>query len=167
MVDKAKVVKTDIQISNGVIHVIDEVLMPPAHQSQPQGKKKGQLRPVHSYLECKRSDQAVRADELVAAETKFVGTRLSGIWIPKSISVRLVRVIINSEPKRRGSFEKTSVDQAQRQVSCPARLSRRLPFAWNFLGHSTKENKMKLIWAYGGTALTGALFGFLPTRLMT
>ena len=31
MVDKAKVVKTDIQTSNGVIHVIDELLMPPTH----------------------------------------------------------------------------------------------------------------------------------------
>jgi uncharacterized surface protein with fasciclin (FAS1) repeats len=30
MVDKAKVVKTDIQCSNGVIHVIDSVLMPEA-----------------------------------------------------------------------------------------------------------------------------------------
>lgn len=30
MVDKAKVVKTDIQCSNGVIHVIDSVIMPAA-----------------------------------------------------------------------------------------------------------------------------------------
>lgn len=30
MVDKAKVVKTDIQCSNGVIHVIDAVIMPAA-----------------------------------------------------------------------------------------------------------------------------------------
>ena len=30
MVDKAKVVKTDIQCSNGVIHVIDAVILPPA-----------------------------------------------------------------------------------------------------------------------------------------
>ena len=30
MVDKAKVVKTDIAASNGVIHVVDSVLMPPA-----------------------------------------------------------------------------------------------------------------------------------------
>jgi uncharacterized surface protein with fasciclin (FAS1) repeats len=30
MVDKANVVKTDIQASNGVIHVIDTVIMPPA-----------------------------------------------------------------------------------------------------------------------------------------
>ena len=30
MVDKAKVVKTDIACTNGVIHVIDSVLMPPA-----------------------------------------------------------------------------------------------------------------------------------------
>ena len=30
MVDKAKVVKTDIQCSNGVIHVIDSILMPEA-----------------------------------------------------------------------------------------------------------------------------------------
>jgi uncharacterized surface protein with fasciclin (FAS1) repeats len=29
MVDKAKVIKTDIEASNGVIHVIDTVLMPP------------------------------------------------------------------------------------------------------------------------------------------
>lgn len=29
MVDNAKVIKTDIQASNGVIHVIDTVLMPP------------------------------------------------------------------------------------------------------------------------------------------
>lgn len=50
MVDKAKVVKTDIQISNGVIHVIDEVLMPPAHQSQPQGKKRASFgRSIHIW----------------------------------------------------------------------------------------------------------------------
>ena len=30
MVDKAKVVKTDIQCTNGVIHVIDSVIMPAA-----------------------------------------------------------------------------------------------------------------------------------------
>jgi uncharacterized surface protein with fasciclin (FAS1) repeats len=30
MVDKAKVVKADIETSNGVIHVIDAVIMPPA-----------------------------------------------------------------------------------------------------------------------------------------
>jgi uncharacterized surface protein with fasciclin (FAS1) repeats len=30
MVDKAKVVKADVQTSNGVIHVIDTVLLPPA-----------------------------------------------------------------------------------------------------------------------------------------
>ena len=30
MVDKAKVVKTDIECSNGVIHVIDSVILPPA-----------------------------------------------------------------------------------------------------------------------------------------
>jgi uncharacterized surface protein with fasciclin (FAS1) repeats len=30
MVDKAKVVKTDIECSNGVIHVIDAVILPPA-----------------------------------------------------------------------------------------------------------------------------------------
>ena len=30
MVDKAKVVKTDIVCSNGVIHVIDTVILPPA-----------------------------------------------------------------------------------------------------------------------------------------
>ena len=30
MVDKAKVVKADIEASNGVIHVIDAVIMPPA-----------------------------------------------------------------------------------------------------------------------------------------
>ena len=30
MVDKAKVVKADIEASNGVIHVIDSVIMPPA-----------------------------------------------------------------------------------------------------------------------------------------
>ena len=30
MVDKAKVVKTDIQCSNGVIHVVDSVIMPAA-----------------------------------------------------------------------------------------------------------------------------------------
>jgi uncharacterized surface protein with fasciclin (FAS1) repeats len=29
MVDKARVVKTDIAASNGVIHVIDHVLLPP------------------------------------------------------------------------------------------------------------------------------------------
>lgn len=29
MVDKAKVIKTDIQTTNGVIHVIDTVIMPP------------------------------------------------------------------------------------------------------------------------------------------
>jgi uncharacterized surface protein with fasciclin (FAS1) repeats len=29
MVDKARVVKTDIAASNGVIHVIDTVLLPP------------------------------------------------------------------------------------------------------------------------------------------
>jgi uncharacterized surface protein with fasciclin (FAS1) repeats len=32
MIDKAKVVKADIEASNGVIHVVDAVLMPPAHQ---------------------------------------------------------------------------------------------------------------------------------------
>ena len=32
MVDKAKVVKTDIQCSNGVIHVIDSVIMPAAQK---------------------------------------------------------------------------------------------------------------------------------------
>jgi uncharacterized surface protein with fasciclin (FAS1) repeats len=31
MVGDAKVVKTDIETSNGVIHVIDHVLMPPSH----------------------------------------------------------------------------------------------------------------------------------------
>lgn len=31
-VDAAKVTKTDIEASNGVIHVIDSVLMPPVHQ---------------------------------------------------------------------------------------------------------------------------------------
>lgn len=30
MVDKAKVIKADIETSNGVIHVIDAVIMPPA-----------------------------------------------------------------------------------------------------------------------------------------
>jgi uncharacterized surface protein with fasciclin (FAS1) repeats len=30
MVDNAKVVKTDIETSNGVIHVIDAVILPPA-----------------------------------------------------------------------------------------------------------------------------------------
>ncbi len=30
MVDKAKVVKADIEASNGVIHVIDSVILPPA-----------------------------------------------------------------------------------------------------------------------------------------
>jgi uncharacterized surface protein with fasciclin (FAS1) repeats len=30
MVDKANVVKTDVGASNGVIHVIDAVIMPPA-----------------------------------------------------------------------------------------------------------------------------------------
>ena len=30
MVDKAKVVKTDIQCTNGVIHVIDAVILPAA-----------------------------------------------------------------------------------------------------------------------------------------
>ncbi len=31
MIGKSKVVKTDIECSNGVIHVIDSVLLPPAH----------------------------------------------------------------------------------------------------------------------------------------
>ncbi len=31
MIDKAKVVKADIETSNGVIHVIDAVIMPPAN----------------------------------------------------------------------------------------------------------------------------------------
>ena len=30
MVDNAKVVKTDIEAANGVIHVIDTVMLPPA-----------------------------------------------------------------------------------------------------------------------------------------
>jgi len=30
MIDKAKVVKTDIECKNGVIHVIDTVILPPA-----------------------------------------------------------------------------------------------------------------------------------------
>ena len=30
MIDKAKVVKTDILCTNGVIHVIDAVILPPA-----------------------------------------------------------------------------------------------------------------------------------------
>jgi uncharacterized surface protein with fasciclin (FAS1) repeats len=30
MIDNAKVVKTDIETSNGVIHVIDAVILPPA-----------------------------------------------------------------------------------------------------------------------------------------
>jgi uncharacterized surface protein with fasciclin (FAS1) repeats len=34
MVDKAKVVKVDIKASNGVIHVIDTVLMPPAKEKK-------------------------------------------------------------------------------------------------------------------------------------
>jgi uncharacterized surface protein with fasciclin (FAS1) repeats len=38
MVDKAKVVKVDIKASNGVIHVIDTVLMPPAKE-----KKKSEM----------------------------------------------------------------------------------------------------------------------------
>jgi uncharacterized surface protein with fasciclin (FAS1) repeats len=29
MIDNAKVVKTDIETSNGVIHVIDAVILPP------------------------------------------------------------------------------------------------------------------------------------------
>jgi uncharacterized surface protein with fasciclin (FAS1) repeats len=31
MINKADVVKTDIEASNGVIHVIDAVLLPPAN----------------------------------------------------------------------------------------------------------------------------------------
>ena len=34
MVDKAKVIKTDIEASNGVIHVIDTVLMPPTSKAK-------------------------------------------------------------------------------------------------------------------------------------
>ena len=34
MIDKARVTKADIAASNGVIHVIDTVLMPPAGMSQ-------------------------------------------------------------------------------------------------------------------------------------
>jgi uncharacterized surface protein with fasciclin (FAS1) repeats len=34
MIDKAKVVKVDIKASNGVIHVIDTVLMPPAKEKK-------------------------------------------------------------------------------------------------------------------------------------
>ena len=36
MVDKAKVVKADIETSNGVIHAIDAVIMPPASGSAPR-----------------------------------------------------------------------------------------------------------------------------------
>jgi uncharacterized surface protein with fasciclin (FAS1) repeats len=35
MVDKAKVTKADIEASNGVIHVIDTVIMPPANGKTP------------------------------------------------------------------------------------------------------------------------------------
>jgi len=38
MVDNAKVVKTDIIASNGVIHVIDTVIMPPAEQKMKKSK---------------------------------------------------------------------------------------------------------------------------------
>jgi uncharacterized surface protein with fasciclin (FAS1) repeats len=34
MVNKAKVVKTDVMASNGVIHVVDAVLMPPAKKTK-------------------------------------------------------------------------------------------------------------------------------------
>lgn len=34
MVDGAKVVKTDVEASNGVIHVVDKVLMPPVPESE-------------------------------------------------------------------------------------------------------------------------------------
>jgi uncharacterized surface protein with fasciclin (FAS1) repeats len=30
MIDNAKIIKTDIETSNGVIHVIDTVILPPA-----------------------------------------------------------------------------------------------------------------------------------------
>ena len=33
MIDKANVVKTDIMASNGVIHVIDQVILPPAKKN--------------------------------------------------------------------------------------------------------------------------------------
>jgi uncharacterized surface protein with fasciclin (FAS1) repeats len=38
MIDNAKVVKTDIMASNGVIHVIDTVIMPPAEQAIKKSK---------------------------------------------------------------------------------------------------------------------------------
>ena len=34
MIDAAKVVKTDIEASNGVIHVIDKVIMPPVEEEE-------------------------------------------------------------------------------------------------------------------------------------
>ncbi len=39
MVDQAKVIKTDIVASNGVIHVIDAVLLPSAPKSDPEADK--------------------------------------------------------------------------------------------------------------------------------
>jgi len=39
MVDNAKVVKTDIMASNGVIHVIDAVIMPPVGQTMKKSKQ--------------------------------------------------------------------------------------------------------------------------------
>jgi len=40
MVDNAKVVSADIEASNGVIHVIDSVIMPPAEQTKKAGEAK-------------------------------------------------------------------------------------------------------------------------------
>jgi len=37
MVDNAKVLKTDIKASNGVIHVIDSVIMPPSWSKKSTG----------------------------------------------------------------------------------------------------------------------------------
>ncbi|MBC8103005.1 MAG: fasciclin domain-containing protein [Cytophagales bacterium] len=41
MVNNAKIIKTDIMASNGIIHVIDTVLMPPAASSKMTGNKMG------------------------------------------------------------------------------------------------------------------------------